>query len=572
MQEDEKMKTVLCAINAKYIHTCLAVHYLKAACRNLCETAVREFTINDPVNRIIWQLIDDEADCYCFSCYIWNIEAVKKAALAIKLALPHSVIIFGGPEVSYNAEGVLTQEPYVDYIISGEGEEALPKLLHSIGGSVESVPNLYYRKDEGIKYTFCAAPLELDALPDAYGDGFEAGRVVYYESSRGCPYSCSFCLSPALGKVRYRSLPKVFSDLKRFISHGVKQVKFVDRTFNADAGRTREIFSYLMKNGRGANFHFEIAAHILDEETLTLLENVEKGLFQFEIGVQSICEKTLDAIGRKQDFSRLEKAVTRLKKTGNIHLHLDLIAGLPLEGLGEFRETLNEVFALKPDMLQLGFLKILHGSALKEETKKYGIVYCPYPPYEVLCTDSLPACDMAVIKGVCWSLNLLCNKGGLSLAAGFIAGSTGVFDFLHAFAQWSKARGYFNVEPGKEGAAAALCEYIKDQKGRDEQPAIELARYCFFKSAKNQSIPSFFSDGLTAGERELARGYFREQVYRDLPKMQKGTAHRRALVCAFDHDVVGYDAGGGLIRRRTYVLFDHATGEMPKRIALPAAC
>jgi radical SAM superfamily enzyme YgiQ (UPF0313 family) len=553
------MKAVLCAINARYAHTCLALHYLRAACAGTCETVLQEYTINDPISRIAWQLIGEQADVYCFSCYIWNIESVRKAAQTVKLALPGSRIVLGGPEVSFNAEEVLTAEPFADFIIAGEGEQALPLLLETGLKEPEKAPNLYYRKNGGILYSFTAPLIDMDKLPDAYAGGFEKGRVVYYESSRGCPFTCSFCLSPAMGRVRYRPLEQVFADMDRFIRAGVKQVKFVDRTFNADAMRARKIFSYLMEKSESTHFHFEIAGHILDDETSSLLKGAKKGLFQFEIGVQSASAATLDAIGRRQDLAKVEHAVEALREAGNIHLHLDLIAGLPLERLEDFRHSLERVFALRPDVIQTGLLKVLHGSRIKGETEKYGIIHCQYPPYEVVATQTLPTDDMARIRRAAHAYNLLCNKGGQATAVAMLAAcGTGLFDLLEAFSLWMEGRGYPQAQQSREGTADMLQEYVSDMPAEEKAAATDLIRYGYFKGSHRMNMPGSLSDGLAPEEKEISRTYLVEHV----KKTGNDRTMRDMLICAFDYDVTGYDKGQELARNRNLVLFDYSRSDL----------
>lgn len=554
------MKTILCGINARFSHMNLAIRYLDAACRGVCGTIIREYTINDPVQSILWDLMTCGGDVYCFSCYIWNIDTVLKVAEGVKKALPGCTIVFGGQEVSFCAEELLQSYPFIGFIIAGEGERALPKLIECIqtAENIQEVPNLYYRIDGRTGFTFEAEPVEMDQLPDAYSR-MEEGKMIYYESSRGCPFSCSFCLSSRSAKTRYRSLPKTFSDLERFMDAGAKQVKFVDRTFNADRERAYTIFQWLMEKGGRTNFHFEMAAHLLDDHTLDLLEKEPKWLFQFEIGVQSLNEDTLQAISRKQDFSRIEYAVGRLKKAGNIHLHLDLIAGLPCETEESFIETFERVFALTPDALQLGFLKLLKGSRLREEAEKYGIQYCSFAPYEVISTPGLPPQTMQRIKQVCAALDMLYNKGGLRTAVTYMAERRGsAFNFLLDFAAFTHAKGWAMHSQGRDGAAKALLEYSEIKYPADET-CRDIITYDYFKTCTRLTIPPFLSDGLTEGEREIIQKHLASLI-----DCRGKEARKQMLACGFNTDVAAYEEGKGMMRERTYVLFDYATGERTK--------
>ncbi len=561
------MRTILCGVNARFSHMNLAIRYLEGACRGICETTVKEYTINDPVQHIIWDLTACGGDVYCFSSYIWNIDILLRAAEGVKKAISSSIILFGGPEASYSADELLQEQPFIDHVLSGEGEKSLPAFIRALQGTgdIQSAPNLYYRREGKTAFTHEAEPNDMDSLPDAYTT-LEEGRMIYYESSRGCPYHCTFCLSSRSEKPRYRSLEKTFADLSRFISAGAKQVKFVDRTFNADKDRAYAIFNWLIEKGRNmragthalTNFHFEIAGHLLDDDTLTLLEKAPKGLFQFEMGVQSLNEETLHAISRKQDFGRIEHAVSRLKRSGNIHVHLDLIAGLPCETEESFKATFERVFALQPDTLQLGFLKLLKGSRLREEAEKYGIQYGSFAPYEVISTPGLPVPTMQKIRRVCSALDMLYNKGGLQAAIHYMAEKeNSAFLFLLQFAAYADSIGIQMHGQGREGAAKALLEYAEAAYPGDEA-CRDLIRYAYFKGAGRRTMQTSLGDGFDAEERET--------VYKALARLHPGMAWKQILVCGFNTDVMGYEEGKGVKYERTYVLFDYATGETTKLI------
>lgn len=385
-------KIVLCAIHAKYIHTSPALWYLKKALEDYnAESVIKEWTINGEENDFLNKIIDECPDIVGFSCYIWNIKYVLSLGMDIRKKLPNVKIILGGPEVSYVPEIVMRENNWIDYIISGEGEEPLSALIDCIvnNKAVEEklVPGLSYRAGEKIK-TF--PPINMTCWPDIDFEGYSGSignRIAYIESSRGCPFSCAFCLSGRNESVKYSKLEDTFRQIEELSKKGIKTIKFVDRTFNCNKKRANEIFSYLI-DGYGVlfekdiRFHFEVGADLFDEETLELLKKVPVGLFQFEAGIQSFNEKTLYEVNRKTDLDRLALNVSSIIKFGNIHVHVDLIAGLPYETMDIFKNSFNCAFKLRPHMLQLGFLKMLHGSELRKNSKKYGYIFDENPPYE----------------------------------------------------------------------------------------------------------------------------------------------------------------------------------------------
>lgn len=396
------MKILLAAVNAKFSHTNLAVRDLQnvLAAAGL-EAEIAEYTINQPAWEILADLARRGADAYCFSCYIWNIDMVRRVGADLRLLAPGTSILLGGPEVSFGAEEQLAAMPWADAVLCGEGEPLIAGVLR------EKRPRGVYRA-EGYA--------DLDALPFPYRDlGALQNRVLYYESSRGCPFGCSYCLSSADRTVRYRSLPRVFDDLRRFLDAGVMQVKFVDRTFNLDEGRALSIWKFLAENDNGTTcFQMELGGDLLTKEQIVFLSSVRPGLFQFEIGVQSTCEETLAEICRKTEIGRLTENVRALSAAGNLHLHLDLIAGLPREDFTRFAQSYDEVFALRPEQLQLGFLKLLRGSSLYARREQYGLVYSETPPYEILCTPELSFQELVELKMVEEMTETYYNSGRFS--------------------------------------------------------------------------------------------------------------------------------------------------------------
>lgn len=399
-------KVLLVAINAKYIHSNLAVYSLRAnAGEYRDDVEICEYTINHRVEDIISRIYEKKPDCIGFSCYLWNIAYTMAVAKDLKKILPELTIVVGGPEVSYRPEEVLRENPFLDAVMVGEGERTYYEYLawYLEGkGALKEIAGLVYREDDEITRTLAREGLIMDELIFPYEDLEEMeNRIVYYESSRGCPFSCSYCLSSIEKSVRLKSLNKTLAELDFFIERKVPQVKFVDRTFNCNHEHAYEIWKYIGEHDNGVtNFHFEIAGDLLREEDFELVKDFRPGLVQFEIGVQSTNPDTITAIRRKMDIRKVAYNVEQVRKHRNIHQHLDLIAGLPHEDLESFKKSFNDVYAMKPDQLQLGFLKVLSGSYMNEAKEDYGIVFSSHPPYEVYATKWLSYEDVLLLKQV----------------------------------------------------------------------------------------------------------------------------------------------------------------------------
>lgn len=429
------MKLLLVAVNAKYIHSNLAVYSLKAYARKYLsdrqqeavQLALAEYTINHSEEDILAAVFEEKADVVAFSCYIWNIELILRISAELKKVSPKLKIWLGGPEVSYDAIQCLEKHPMLDGIMIGEGEQTFLELvLHYACNdrTLGEIAGLAYRdySSNQILMTQERQPLMLDQIPFPYeeGTGFE-NRIVYYESSRGCPFSCSYCLSSIDRRVRLRSTELVKRELQILLDRRVPQVKFVDRTFNCNRKHAMELWQFIKEKDNGiTNFHFEISADLLEEEEIAFLATLRPGLVQFEIGVQSTNPDTVKAICRTMDLDKLKKNVAQIKKYGNIHQHLDLIAGLPLEDYASFEQSFKEVYNMKPDQLQLGFLKVLKGSSMERSAKKYGIVYRNSAPYEVLTTDRLSFDEVLRLKGICEMVEVYYNSGQFSHAITYL--------------------------------------------------------------------------------------------------------------------------------------------------------
>lgn len=410
------MKVLLAAINAKYIHSNLGIYSLKTYGEKMlkewglaeqAEISLAEYTINHQMEQILQDIYKRKPDVIGFSCYIWNISYVKVILADIKKVLPDVKIWAGGPEVSYHGEAFLKEEPAVDLVMMGEGEITFAHFLKALleGEDLKQVPGLMVRNADGtFTDTGFRQVMDMSQIPFPYAfmDMKELEhRIIYYESSRGCPFSCAYCLSSIDKKLRFRSLDLVLPELEWFLQAKVPQVKFVDRTFNCKKSHAMAIWQYIRDHDNGVtNFHFEIAADLLDKDELDLLSTMRPGLVQLEIGVQSTNEKTLEAIRRKTDIEEIREITETINSWHNIHQHLDLIAGLPWEDLESFKKSFNDVYEMEPEQLQLGFLKVLKGSYMEELIPTCDRLYSAAPPYEVLCTKWLSYGDVLELKDI----------------------------------------------------------------------------------------------------------------------------------------------------------------------------
>ena len=464
------MKVLLAAINAKYIHSNLAVYSLRANLGKYKENVqLKEYTINHQREDVIQDIYKEQPDVLAISCYIWNIDFIQGILGDIKKVLPKIDIWLGGPEVSYLSEQFLKENPWVKGIIRGEGEVTFCELVSSYVDKEKKLSDIC-----GLTYVcqeeICSNPdrvlSNLDDLAFAYEDltDFE-NRIIYYESSRGCPYSCAYCLSSVDKSVRFRSLELVEKELLFFINHKVPQVKFVDRTFNCSHKHAMGIFQIIKKHDNGiTNFHFEISADILNEEELTFLSTLRPGLAQLEIGVQSVNEQTISAIHRKTSFEKLKKNVLFIKEKGNIHQHLDLIAGLPYEGYESFSNSFNEVYDMRPEQLQLGFLKVLKGAYMYDVQEKYGIVYSSKPPYEVLQTNWLSFDEIIRLKQVEEVVEVYYNSMQFVRTMEFLLPFfENAFSMYESLGDYYEEKGLFELSHSRMARYEILLNFVKEK-------------------------------------------------------------------------------------------------------------
>ncbi len=521
------MKFLLVGINAKYIHSNPAIRSLKAYAgeenEKLIETA--EYTINHAAEEILADLYRRKPDVIGFSCYIWNFEMVRELLADLAGLLPDTDIWLGGPEVSFDGKELLAAYPNVRGIMAGEGEETFRELLgfyvmrqerkRDGDGAADTEEGL--RAIRGLILRGGRTPgreeLDLDTLPFLYRDLKELDhRIIYYESSRGCPYRCSYCLSSIDRTVRLRGMDRVKRELRFFLEKKVPQVKFIDRTFNCNHAHALEIWRFLKENDNGVtNFHFEIAADLMKEDELCLLETLRPGLAQLEIGVQSVNERTLKEINRPADTRRIARVVSRLRKGRNIHIHLDLIAGLPYEGYESFASSFDQVYGMKPDQLQLGFLKVLKGSPMARKTEEYGILHRAKPPYEVLRTRWLSYEELLKLKRVEEMVELYYNSGQFCSALAVLSESfAGPFAMFEALAGYYERKGYFRNTPARALRFQVLLDFAAETDRERAELYRELLTFDYYLRENAKSRPAFARD-LTPYYRRIREFYEKEE-------------------------------------------------------------
>lgn len=485
------MKILLMAVNAKYIHSNLAVYSLQSyAARHGIRAEIAEYTINQQKDEILRGVYRQKPEVLCVSCYIWNISFVEDIMGDIRKILPETDIWVGGPEVSYDAEAFLERCPWACGVMCGEGEETFLELASYYEKRTEkensgpaAIRGLVCRQKGQIVRTPSRPIMDMDRLVFPYGDmALFSHKIIYYESSRGCPFSCSYCLSSIDKKLRFRSLDLVLDELQFFLDEKVPQVKFVDRTFNCKKEHAMAIWTYIRDHDNGVtNFHFEIAADLLTEEEISLIASMRPGLIQLEIGVQSTNERTIREIRRKTSFDKIAETVRKVQKGGNVHQHLDLIAGLPYEDYESFRRSFGQVYSLRPQQLQLGFLKVLKGSHMKEMTEEYGIVHKELEPYEVLGTRWLPYEDILKLKMVESMVELYYNSGQFQNTIACVEPLfEDAFTLYEKLGQFYEKKGYSEISHSRMRRYEILLEFVKEEleeqsagKSGNQDPEVE---------------------------------------------------------------------------------------------------
>ncbi|MCM3160142.1 B12-binding domain-containing radical SAM protein [Metabacillus litoralis] len=505
------MKTVLSTLNAKYIHTSLSIRYLKAYAQPEYEVELAEYTIKDPAMNIVTDLHAKKPEVIGFSCYIWNIEETIKVIKMLKKINPSLIIVLGGPEVTYDTREWMDKIPEVDFIIIGEGEQSFKQLLDELNGeqNFDNVSGIAYREENKVQIKPQRNKVDLKVLPSPFR--FEedlkhlSKRVTYIETSRGCPFSCQFCLSSIEVGVRYFDREKVKEDIRFLMENGAKTIKFVDRTFNISRSYAMEMFQFLIDEHKpGTVFQFEITADIMRPEVIQFLnDHAPKGLFRFEIGVQSTNDATNELVMRKQNFNKLTRTVTMVKEGGKIDQHLDLIAGLPEENYDSFKKTFNDVFELRPEELQLGFLKMLRGTGLRLRAEHHGYVYMDHSPYEILKNNVLSFEDITKIKQVEDVLEKYWNDHRMDETIEYLVTHLfpSPFDFFQDFGTYWDEKGWTRIGHQLEDLYKHLYDFLGSIKRNELTIASGFMKYDYLRNQNYKPRKPWWSETLSKQER-----------------------------------------------------------------------
>jgi len=563
------MKTVLTTLNAKYIHSSLALRYLKAY--NLADfpdIELVEYSIKEPLMHVLSDLYQRNADVIGFSCYIWNIEETIQLIQLLKKVKPRLKIIVGGPEVSYDLPYWFRRVKEIDYLVYGEGEITLNQLLKALKDNRDlvEVAGIAYRGDSGLEINSPQPKAELNELSSPYQDQEDLAnlkdKIVYFEASRGCPFACSYCLSSVETGVRYFAIEWVKVELLNLINNGVKIIKFVDRTFNTHKRFALEIFQFLIENHQGTIFQFEITADIIQPDVLRyLIDNAPPGVFRFEIGVQSTNEYTNSLVNRRQNFKRLSETVLMLKESKKIALHLDLIAGLPEEDYNSFRKTFNDVFALRPEELQLGFLKLLRGTKIWEEASKYDYVYMDNAPYEILQNNLLSFNEVIRIKRVedvlekYWNAHRLDNSVEYLIKHDFAS----AFDFFQEFGDFWEENGWNRIGHQLEALFERLSAFLEVRGGENVQMAHELMKLDYFLNHRHKPRKVWWDDSLKKQEQaQIIQRLLAEpdQAPEEFVKLglNEKEIHKHVMFEVLDNDLAEYLANGKISKQKTLLI------------------
>lgn len=514
------MNIVLTAINAKYIHSNLAVYSLRAYAKKYAkyceaEISIAEYTINQQMDDILMDLYKKQPDTLFFSCYIWNLTYVEELVREVRKIFPKLPIWVGGPEVSYDATDVLTRLPELAGVMFGEGEETFKELVEYYHGQagvqreLRDIQGIAYRNENGdMIQNAWRKPIDLSTVPFVYQDMEDfKNKIIYYESSRGCPFSCSYCLSSVDKCLRFRNLDLVKRELQFFIDEKVPQVKFVDRTFNCNHKHAMEIWRYLMEHDEGVtNFHFEVAADLLNEEELQLIAQMRPGLIQLEIGVQSTNENTIREIRRTMKFSEVARIVKRIHEGKNVHQHLDLIAGLPYEDMESFKKSFGDVYGLHPQQLQLGFLKVLKGSYMEEQKESYGLLHKSRPPYEVLCTKWLSYQDILELKMVENMVEVYYNSGQFFYTLRNLEKEfTSPYELYYQLGKYYEEKNLHMMSHSRIARYEILLDFIREYDVKKEALYRELLTFDLYLRENVKNRPAFAGDYTVS--KEIKRQY-----------------------------------------------------------------
>ena len=557
------MKILLTAINSKFVHSNLAVRYLKAFTKDMnYDCNIREFSINDREEKILEEIIKESPNVVAFSTYIWNIEMIKRLSNLIKLVDKNIEILYGGPEVSYDSQNIL-RELNGDYIIEGEGEKTYREFVEYKleERKLEDIRGLYYKKDDNIFFNGKRPLMNMKEVVFPYEEDENLdNKIVYYESSRGCPFNCSYCLSSTIHGVRFLDIERVKKELSYFIKKEVRLVKFVDRTFNCNHKFTMAIWEFLINQDTKTQFHFEISADLLKDAELELLRKAPKDRFQFEVGVQTTNDEVLHRINRFVNFSDIKEKVDELLKLRNIKQHLDLIAGLPGEDYNSFKRSFNDVYSIKPEEIQLGFLKLLRGASIREEAVAYGMKFSPYPPYEILKTKDLSYKELLKLKKVEEMVDKYYNSQKFNNIINYLVKQfDNPFDFYYELGKYFDKKGYFNRNIGNSEYYKVFLDFNMEILKGDKDILNELLRFDYLNFNKKRGIPEFIGKSIKKEEEEQIKNMLRHKY-----------SFKEYYLESFDIDIQTFLKDSIIIKKKDYYLFGyggdiiHITEEIKK--------
>lgn len=526
------------------------MRYLKAFTKDLnFQGDIKEFSINDRVENILEGIIEEKPDVVAFSCYIWNMEFVNRLAELIKLVDPKIEILYGGPEVSYEGKEFLENHEG-EYVIVGEGEKTFREfVLYKLGeGKIEDIKGLNYKRDGKVFENPKRPEMDMNELvfPYTYEEDIN-NKIVYYEASRGCPFKCKYCLSSVMHGVRFLDVERVKKELKYFMERGLKLVKFVDRTFNCNREYTVELLKYLSEQDTETRFHFEVAADLLTEEQIEILNNAPKGRFQLEVGVQTTNNEVLHNINRYITYENIKEKVLKVASGKNVMQHLDLIAGLPGEDLESFKKSFNDVHAIRPDEIQLGFLKLLKGSSMREEAEKWGIVYSPYAPYEIIRSKDISYEELLLLKKVEAMVDKYYNSCKFNNVIKFFLNIyEKPFDFYYDLAMFFEEKGNFKRSIGNVEYYKILLDfYLEKIGGEDEGLFKEVLKFDYLCFNKKRWLPDFLLRTITKEDEKSIKDSFDRQM-----------PFKKAHIEKFEIDIINYIKNGEINFEPKYLIFD----------------
>lgn len=573
------MKILLIGINSKFIHSNLAIRYLKAYSTKhikddnfICETI--EFSINDRRERVVEEIVRTKPDIIAFSCYIWNIEFVTGAAKLIRLIDENIEILYGGPEVTYDCKDFLSNN-VGEYVIEGEGEVTFKEFVEYKLNirKIDAITGLYYRKDNNIIFNGPRELMDMEDLVFPYKENEDLdNKIVYYEGSRGCPFKCKYCLSSTIHGVRFLKTERVKKELQFLIDKKISLIKFVDRTFNCNSLFAKEIWSFVIQADTNATFHFEISADLLNDEEIKILSMAPKGRIQFEVGVQTTNNTVLKNIDRNVNFRAINEKVNEISKLKNINQHLDLIAGLPDEDFESFRNSFNDVYSTKPAMLQLGFLKLLKGSLMRKEVKKWGMIYSPFPPYEIISTSKISYEAIILLKRVEEMVDKYYNSGKFTNILKFLINAcdkNSAFDFFLSLGNYFFKIGNFSRNISSQDYYKVFIDFYNErlilnpalQDIINKDALLEIVKFDYLSFNKKKWLPPFLKRYDIGKETEL-------KLYDELISSGRIDSKKDFHIEKFNLNIEDYLESGAIKHEVNYVVFNEKTNEILSDVGL----